>query len=118
MPATTNPFSSMYGDTMNLHHVASAAIREPSFALSPSAVSRPSPPRQHLLLEAAGHRQQPEPAAERDPGSMDLVGDLFTGLSSDTAILDRQPTSLPALPADLTLSDRFQQLPEIGRAHV
>lgn len=112
MPATTNPFSSMYGDTMNLHHVASAAIREPSFALSPSAVSRPSPPRQHLLLEAAGHRQQPEPAAERDLGSMDLVGDLFTGLSSDTAILDRQPASLPALPAELTLSDRFQQLPE------
>ena len=112
MPAATNPFSSMYGDTMNLHHVASATMREPSFALSPSAVSRPSPPRQHLLLQAAGHRQQPEPAAERDLGSMDLVGNLFTGLSSDTAILDRQPASLPALPADLTLSDRFQQLPE------
>ena len=112
MPAASNPFS-MYGDSMNMHHSASVALRDPSLGLSPVAVHRPSPPRQHLLLEAPVHRQQElGPASAYDLSHSGHVGELFTGLACDTAILDRQPASLPALPADLTLSDRFQQLPE------
>ena len=113
MPVASNPFS-MYGNSMNMHHTAGVALREPSLALSPIAVHMPSPPRQHLLLEAPiQHRQQePEPASAYDLSHSGHVGDLFNGLASDTAILDRQHASLPALPADLTLSDRFQQLPE------
>ena len=113
MPAACPPFS-MYGDSMNMHHTSAVALREPSLALSPIAVRRSSPPRQHLLLEApVQHRQQdPGPASAYDLSHSGHVGELFTGLGSDTAILDRQHASLPALPADLTLSDRFQQLPE------
>ena len=113
MPAASNPFS-MYGDSMNMDHTAGASLREPSLALSPIAVRRPSPPRQHLLLEGlAQHRQpEPEPASAYDLSHSGHVGEVFSGLASNTAILDRQHASLPALPADLTLSDRFQQLPE------
>ena len=116
MPAVTHPFASLYGDTMSLHHGVGMAVRDPSLVLSPNAAPMRSPPRQHLLLEAPAHRQhsepEPAPAAAYDLSSMGFVGDVFTGLSSDTAILDRQSASLPALPADLSLSDRFQQLPE------
>ncbi|KAL3156157.1 hypothetical protein ABBQ32_012446 [Trebouxia sp. C0010 RCD-2024] len=104
---------SMYGDSMNMHHAAEVALRDPSLAVSPIAVHRLSPPRQQLLLQAPGHRQQeagPPPAY--DLSLSGHVGDMFTGLACDTAILDRQPASLSALPADLTLSERFQQLPE------
>lgn len=104
---------SMYGDSLNMHHTTGVALRDPSLGLSPVAVHRLSPPRQHLLLEAPGHRQQETgPASAYDLSHSGHVGNLFTGLASDTAILDRQPASLSALPADLTLSERFQQLPE------
>ena len=114
MPAVgSNPFS-MYGDSMNRHHPASVALREPSLALSPVAVRRPSPPQQPLLLEAPGQHGQQEvgPASAYDLSQSGHVGEVFTGFASNTAILDQQHASLPALPADLTLSDRFQQLPD------
>ena len=120
MPPSTSALSSLYGDNMNIHHVAGAAIRDPSLALSPNAVRRTSPPRQHMLLESASHRQQLDAQPVSPPfyfSNMSHVGDQFTGLASDTAVLDQPGTSLPALPADLTLSERFQHLPEHKEQH-
>ena len=117
MPPSSSAFGSLYGDTLNVHHAVGASIRDPSLALSPHAVHRGSPPRQPMLLEAASHRQQAEPqpiSALWDFSSMNHVGEQFSALGSDTAVLDQPASSImmPALPADLPLSERFQHLPE------
>jgi len=120
MPPSSSAIGSLYGDVMNIHHTASAAVRDPSLVRSPNAVRRASPPRQHMLLESVSHRQKAEPqpvSPSWDFSNMSHIGDQFTGLASDTAVLDRPAGSLPALPADLTLSERFQQLPEHKEQH-
>ena len=120
MPMSSSAIGSLYGDTLSIHHAAPASIRGPSLALSPGAVRRVSPPRQHMLLEPVSHRQaaEPQPASPAwDFSSMSHIGDQFTGLASDTAVLDRPASSLPALPADLMLSERFQHLPEHREQH-
>jgi len=82
MPPSSSAIGSLYGDVMNIHHTASAAVRDPSLAGSPNAVRRASPPRQHMLLESVSHRQKAEPqpvSPSWDFSNMSHIGDQFTG---------------------------------------
>lgn len=104
LPMMTTGMSSIFGST----DPAPTSLRGPSFVASRSASPQrlPGPPgRFGQQLHA-----QPD-ASQWDFSSTGHVGDQFTRLGTDTSILKEPVSSIPNLPAELTMSERFQQLP-------
>ena len=87
---------------------ATSSMRGPSFVASRSASPQrlPAPPGR-LGQQPNG---QPSPS-QWDFSSTGHVGDQFTRFGTDTSILKEPVGSVSVLPAELTMSERFQQLP-------
>ena len=97
--------ASMFSAPMDLHPITSA-MHGPSVPVSRSASPSQLP---------NGRYHQP-PNAQPDAHAWDFsstanVGDQFSRLGTDTSILKEPVGSVPALSAELTMSERFQQLP-------